>query len=78
MPPTGAEAVEPTEGDGDGGARARLVPLETPVSLEPAEATLAAKEACCAAKKDDMVAVVEGVVGRDGVPTFAREEGETG
>src|SRR4051794_20864615 len=63
VPPTFAEAVDPTDGDGDGGARARLVPLDTPASLEPADVTLAAKAACCRSKKLAMVADVEGPVG---------------
>ena len=44
LPAAGVEVVEPTEGEGDGGARARLVP---PVSLEAAADMLLAKAACC-------------------------------
>jgi len=62
VPPTFAEAVEPTEGDGDGGASARLVPVDMPDSLEPADVTLAAKAACCRSKKLAMVMGIDRVV----------------
>lgn len=52
-PPAAAEAVDPTEGDGDGGARARLVPP----SLDAAADMPPRKAACCRSRLD-MIAVV--------------------
>lgn len=55
MPPAAADAVEPTDGEGEGGASARLLP---PVSLEAAADILPAKAACWRSRELDMTADV--------------------